>query len=74
MPSDELDNELSEDDCEVVEETNAKSAPRVPTKKLAPTKRTCALWTITNKRESMALKAKATTTRGKKERAEEEVE
>ena len=65
-PSDESDDELSDDDCEVVG-TNA--ALRAPTKKLAPTKRRCALQSVANKRKTMASTTTTTTTRGKKARA-----
>ena len=82
MPSDELDDESSEDNCEVVE-TNAKGAPRAPTKKpthtkYAPTKKPAhtkckyALWTVTNKRNPTALKAKAKATTTEEEVEEEQ--
>ena len=68
-PSDESDDEPSDDDCEVLG-TNA--APRATT--LAPTKRTCALQSVANKRKPPASNAKTATTRGKKARAGEEEE
>lgn len=64
--SDEDGDESSDDDDCTLVEPKAKGAPR----KSAPTKRPCALDTVTNKRSTVASKM----TRGKKARVEEEVD